>query len=405
MLLLSSHVDQWLGSDTTNPNVFVLTALFFAINFLAATQDIAVDGWALTMLKKRNVGHASTCNSVGQTAGYFLGFVVFIALESTTFCNNYLRSEPSEVGLVTLAEFLYFWGIVFLVTTTLVAVFKREKHPSEDHLDADDQEVDIAESYGLLWQIIKMKPVQLLAAILLTAKIAFSASDAVSGLKLIEFGVPKTKLALMAIPLVPLQIILPIVISKYTAGSRPMNVYTKAFPYRLVLTIVATAVVYLGSLVIEGHEVPTYFYILLLISYAFYQITLYSMFVAAMAFFARVSDPKVGGTYMTLLNTLCNLGGNWPTTLVLWFVDVLTWRTCNVDPHNNCSTSELKDTCKAQDGVCNTNIDGFYIECFLCLVFGVFWFRWAKPNIDYLQQLPIKAWHVVKRKKSSHHSR
>jgi len=32
------------------------------------------------------------------------------------------------------------------------------------------------------------------------------------------------------------------------------------------------------------------------------------MFVAQMAFFARVSDPLIGGSYMTLLNTLANLG-------------------------------------------------------------------------------------------------
>ena len=30
------------------------------------SQDVAVDGWALTMLKPKNVGYASTCNSVGQ---------------------------------------------------------------------------------------------------------------------------------------------------------------------------------------------------------------------------------------------------------------------------------------------------------------------------------------------------
>ena len=33
------------------------------------------------------------------------------------------------------------------------------------------------------------------------------------------------------------------------------------------------------------------------------------MFVSIMAFFAQVSDPAVGGTYMTLLNTITNLGG------------------------------------------------------------------------------------------------
>lgn len=106
MLVLSSHVSRWIGTEAEQPNVFVLTCLFFLINFMAATQDIAVDGWALTMLKRCNVGHASTCNSVGQTAGYFLGYVVFIALESTTFCNTYLRAVPEEEGLVTLAGFL-----------------------------------------------------------------------------------------------------------------------------------------------------------------------------------------------------------------------------------------------------------------------------------------------------------
>ena len=57
---------------------------------------------------RRNVGWASTCNSVGQTAGYFLGNVLFLALESADFCNKYLRSEPKDTGLVTLAS--KFWS-------------------------------------------------------------------------------------------------------------------------------------------------------------------------------------------------------------------------------------------------------------------------------------------------------
>lgn len=98
MLLLSRHVNYWLGNGSSAPNIGTLTVMFFALNFLAATQDIAVDGWALTMLKKCNVGHASTCNSVGQTAGFFLSYVLFMALESPSFCNTYLRSVPSDDG-------------------------------------------------------------------------------------------------------------------------------------------------------------------------------------------------------------------------------------------------------------------------------------------------------------------
>lgn len=47
-----------------------------------------------------------------------------------------------------------------------------------------------------------------------------------------------------------------------------------------------------------------------------------------MAFYAQISDPKVGGTYMTLLNTLNNLGGNWPVTLMLSIADYVNWKDC-----------------------------------------------------------------------------
>ncbi len=55
-----------------------------------SSKDIAVDGWALTMLSRKNVGMASTCNTIGQMVGYLAAFVVFLALNSAAFCN---RSE------------------------------------------------------------------------------------------------------------------------------------------------------------------------------------------------------------------------------------------------------------------------------------------------------------------------
>lgn len=37
-------------------DVASITALFFLLVLMAATQDIAVDGWALTLLARNNVG-------------------------------------------------------------------------------------------------------------------------------------------------------------------------------------------------------------------------------------------------------------------------------------------------------------------------------------------------------------
>lgn len=406
MLILSGHVSEWLGDGNKMPRVFVITLIFFSLNFLAATQDIAVDGWALTMLKRCNVGHASTCNSVGQTAGYFLGYVVFMALESTEFCNKYIFNVPRTEGLVNLSGFLWFWGITFLVTTTLVAIFKKEREETQEHTE-DHPDYGIAESYSILWKIVKMKPVILLATILLTVKVSFAACDAVTTLKLIDHGIPKDKLALLAIPLVPLQILLPLVISKHTTGKYPMNIYIKAVPYRLIFTTFIAVLVWATPLILKGREndIPIYYYVMILVIYSFYQVFLYAMFCAAMAFFAKVSDPRVGGTYMTLLNTLCNLGGNWPNTFFLWLVEIITWKSCVADGSENdfsaatldgntCSSKLEQEDCSKIGGKCRIDVDGYYIEVILCLIYGIIWYKWARSKINQLQKLPIKSWHV-----------
>ena len=258
MFILSLNVDYYLGdgSESSEPNVTTLTAMFFFLNFLAATQDIAVDGWALTMLQRHNVGYASTCNSVGQTAGYFLGYVFFMALES--------------YGLVNLAGFLQFWAVVFLVATTLVALLKSESNESSP----DEPELGLVETYKLLLDIIKLKVMPITIAFLLTTKIGFAAADSVSSLKLIEAGVPKDKLAMLAIPMMPLQIILPWIISKYTSGPRPMDVFLKAIPARLVLCVVmAGLVAATPTFKLEDGSFPLHYYGLLILVYGVYQVS------------------------------------------------------------------------------------------------------------------------------------
>ena len=51
-------------------------------------------------------------------------------------------------------------------------------------------------------------------------------------LKLIEKGVPKENLGLLAIPLTPFEIILPLLVSKYTNGPKPLNIFVNTYPFR-----------------------------------------------------------------------------------------------------------------------------------------------------------------------------
>ncbi|XP_072428745.1 acetyl-coenzyme A transporter 1 isoform X2 [Chiloscyllium punctatum] len=391
MLCLSFEVDELLKSDEhTSPDIVKLTVVFFIFGFLAATQDIAVDGWALTMLSKENVGLASTCNSVGQTAGYFLGNVLFLALESAEFCNTYLRSQSQPTGIVTLSGFLFFWGIIFLVTTTLVTVLKKENLRQTSLHDAPQQ--GIKETYKSLICIIKMPAILNFCIMLLTAKIGFAAADGVTGLKLVELGVPKEQLALLAVPMVPLQILLPFVISKYTAGRKPLNVFYWTMPFRLFMGMIFALLVFWTPTVKQGTEFPVYYYGVLLFSYALHQVTVYSMYVAVMAFNAKISDPSIGGTYMTLLNTVSNLAGNWPATLALWLVDPLTVKKCIGAPEQSCGSAIGSELCAKFGGSCSTATDGYYVESILCIVIGFTWWLYFGNKFRNLQDEHPSTW-------------
>ncbi|XP_039186599.1 acetyl-coenzyme A transporter 1 [Crotalus tigris] len=390
MMYLSVRVDSLLGEvNGQSPDVVALTVTFFLFEFLAATQDIAVDGWALTMLSRENVGYASTCNSVGQTAGYFLGNVLFLALESPSFCNKYLRFQPQAKGIVTLSDFLFFWGAVFLITTTLVALLKKENTtitPSKEETKG------IMDTYKLLFSIIRMPAVLTFCALILTAKVGFSAADAVTGLKLVEEGVPKEHLALLAVPMVPLQIILPLIISKYTAGPKPLNTFYKAMPFRLLFGLEFALLVWWTPRVKYEGGFPIYYYIILLLSYALHQVTVYSIYVAIMSFNAKVSDPLIGGTYMTLLNTVSNLGGNWPATVALWLVDPLTVKQCVGIQGHSCGTSAATELCSKEGGSCVITLDGYYVESIICVVLGFVWWLFLGPKLKRLQNEQPTSW-------------
>ena len=93
MILSSSVINHMLGDNTRPPDVHGLTAFFFVLYFLMATQDIAVDGWAITILSHKNVGWASTCNAVGQALGNVVSFILFMSLNSEEVENQCILSH------------------------------------------------------------------------------------------------------------------------------------------------------------------------------------------------------------------------------------------------------------------------------------------------------------------------
>jgi PAT family acetyl-CoA transporter-like MFS transporter 1 len=203
MLFGASYVAEWLGdssqtnlapdgdSVTSSPQIGHLTAFFVFLYFLMATQDIAVDGWALTMLSRESVGYASICNTIGQVLGIFIANQGFIALSDARWCHNYLGINGG--GLVTLPAFMQFWGYVFIVVTLLIWLFKKE-----EPVDSSDHPDGLLETCQQVVAILRLPAIQSIAVILLTCRLALAPSDAVFPFKL------QVSVACLIPPFIPL---------------------------------------------------------------------------------------------------------------------------------------------------------------------------------------------------------
>lgn len=99
-----------------------------------------------------------------------------------------------------------------------------------------------------------------------------------------------------------------------------------------------------------------------------------------------------------------NLGGSWVRTFFLWFVDIITWKSCAYEEftnstvlltENKCADKTEKAECVSSGGFCRTDIDGYYIEVALNVLYGIIWYQFGKGMLDYLQNLDTKEWYVL----------
>ncbi|OXA63506.1 acetyl-coenzyme A transporter 1 [Folsomia candida] len=246
LLFLSFHVDSLIDSL----EIWVLTALMFFLNLLIATQDVVVDGWALNLLKRENVGLATTSNAVGLKIGRFIGYGLFINLASPDFSNKYLRTVPkSDVGVVTLSGFMFTWSIIYFVCTTLIFFCKKEEDadPEIENAEVDEDKRNIIIiSYLQLWRITKLPAVQKCLIFCLTCNLAFAAS-VLNNFKLVEAGLSKEVLAQLSVPLAPLGLLITVLMTKWTSGVRPMSLFRNTYGLTLLSTGVSAAMVQNGK--------------------------------------------------------------------------------------------------------------------------------------------------------------
>ncbi|WRT63922.1 uncharacterized protein IL334_000849 [Kwoniella shivajii] len=419
MWWIGGRVEGWLNEETID--IRFITGVFGCLILAAATQDIAVDGWALTLLSQPNLSYASTAQTIGIGIGNALSFTVFLAFNSVDFSNKYFRSTPLEYPLVSLGGFLRFWAVVFVFITILIAVYKTEDPPAEN-----DPDMDVKKVYKIMWSIVRLKNIQSFLCVHLVCKIGFMVNDSVTGLKLLEKGLSKEDLAIAVLLDFPAQMAVGWLAAKWSRptstssrhpltgngsgtsnkqeeGSTVLRPWLYAFWARLIMASIAT-------LVVKGFPkgpIGNGYFTLVVLTTLLSSLTSTVQFVGICAFHTQIADPLIGGTYMTLLNTVSNLGGTWPKPLILRSVDLLTVATCSI-PYstlseksalattpNECISEMGKHACSNVGGECIVVRDGYYIMSMVCVTLGAaILIGFVLPTIKKLSALPMSAWRV-----------
>jgi PAT family acetyl-CoA transporter-like MFS transporter 1 len=379
-------------------------SLYYYLSIL--DPDIAVDGWALTMLSKKNRGRGPICNSIGQNIGYFLSFVGFLALNDAESSETMWRpllglaSKP-DVGLVSLGGFIRFMGYFMLVLTTAVAVFKHEIEPTratdrlpksaevmlappahDDDAELDASEIGLKETYHRLWAVCQLPAVRWLFLILLSYRLPTALGDNVKFLKAVELGLSKSTTALLAPTIIlPLGILVPIVATKVW-HSHPLRQFMTAYKLRVTLGPILDICMLLALQQARSHTMSgsALFWTPVILSTALQAIVSSLQFNAQMTFFASRVDPAIGGSYMTLLNTAANLGGTWPASFVMWITGVLTR-----DPE--CITDVTTGV-----EACTAGRDPYFVLQFVFSILGCIWIFALGNRVRHVAELPDDAW-------------
>ncbi|OLY80726.1 putative membrane protein [Smittium mucronatum] len=386
-----SHVDELIKNP--GPNITTISLIFFIIVLLSATQDIAVDGWALTLLSKENLAYASTCQTIGLNCGYFMSFTVFLAFNTVDFSNKYFRSVPKDYGLIQLGQYMRWWAVLYTIVTLYLVLRVKEKKFYDN--------IGIVSTYKTIYQICRLPDMVKLIIVLMFAKFGFVPNDSAMQLKLLEKGFKKEDMALAILIDFPIQITFGYYAARWSQTSTPMKPWRIAYISRIFFCFVGMLAVYFYPSSGSSGE-GNYFYFILLVRIS-NSMASTVMFVGLSAFITRISDPIIGGTYMTLLNTLSNFGGTWPVYFVLESVDYFSKATCSVPQITDagkvffsCISESGKEMCADLGGKCIVQYDGFYIISVICLFFSILNFTFfSKPTISRLESLPLKAWRIA----------
>lgn len=414
LIYLGFVIDKFM--DDPAQYLGTITLCFFTLIFLCATQDIAVDGWALTCLSPESLSFASTAQTIGMNCGYFLSFTVFLALSSPDFANKYLRAIPKPEGLFDLGAYLTFWGWMYITVTGVMLFIPEEPtHLRKRNFDMYSDSVyknegshnrptsqyarywkELKSVYASMIEVLKLPNIHTLVVILLLAKLGFQVNEAATNLKLLEKGLSKEDLSITVLIDFPFEMIFGFYAGRWSSGKTPLRPWLLGFAGRLLAAFIAHLILLFFPKV-ENGQIPYKLFLLIIAQHLFNSFMSTIQFVSLCAFHTKIADPSIGGTYMTTLNTLSNYGGTWPRLIIFYLIDRFTIAQCQMVT----SSAEYLIHSEAQKHECLSNggkvilvQDGYYYTSAICIFLGIVIWFWVKRKIVHLQAIPQSAWRV-----------
>ncbi|KNE97403.1 hypothetical protein PSTG_09374 [Puccinia striiformis f. sp. tritici PST-78] len=233
----------------------------------------------------------------------FLSFTVFVAQKVPEFSNSRWRrlfeSLTQDYRMVILSGYLKFGSVCYILVTLYLSFL-----PNDDSVDKDSPEsnnLNVKKVYRIMYEICKLKHVQRLILLHFIVNVGVSVNDIATSSRLLEKGLNKDDMALLVWIDFPFQILLGYFVAKWSSGDNPLQPWIWALWFRLAFSAWNVGLVYFFP---EAQPLSNSYLILVIASMAMSGLASTVQFVGISAFHAQVADPLIGGTYMTLLNTL-----------------------------------------------------------------------------------------------------
>jgi PAT family acetyl-CoA transporter-like MFS transporter 1 len=172
-----------------------------------------------------------------------------------------------------------------------------------------------------------------------------------------RYGITRDTLALLRLPLLVIHILVPLSLN---GTQRPLIWFSRGYILRLISSLILALYIFFTPRIIH----TSYFYPVLIILLCLHESFICLKIASVIGFYARISEPRIAGTYMTLLATISNLGHNLSSTLALYIANWL--------PKSY----------------------AYSIEVVACSILGFIWIGLVWNILRRLDGLPVEEWHL-----------